>query len=67
MGLAVAKSATDRRPNPRGLVWIERIHIEAEVDGGVACSRDLDGLLYYSSYAMSVDLRHSENVNMMGA
>jgi hypothetical protein len=35
------------------------------MDGRVACSRDLNGLLHCPGDAVAVDIRHSKDMNVM--
>src|SRR5262249_33915136 len=67
MGFSVAKPTTNGSSYSWCFVWVERIHADVEMDRGVACSSDLDGLLNYPGDVISVDIRHSKDMNMLSA
>ena len=46
-------------------MWIERIHIQAQVNGIVILSRDGDSLFHDIGHAVLVDIGHGEDVDVV--
>src|SRR6266700_6704748 len=66
MGLAIAQSTTYRRAHTRSLTWVQRVHIQAKMNG-VMPSRNGDSSTQHFRDPKPINIRHGKDVHMVSA